>query len=140
MLTDVVASAGFWDSPVHLLISPAAFLLVLAHWGVNGRFGQAVSSFPIHLHHLVCLQSDRNDKGELWSSPCPFGLVIPAASVSGGGAACPTASLSGGEAEFGALPSYVPAPLVRVAQDELPQDLLRFVLVQVNDVHPVPNH
>ena len=58
-----------------------------------------------------------------------FCLVFPAPGMSGGGDYWPPASRLGRVAEFGALPSYVPAPLVGVLFDELPEEVLRFALV-----------
>ena len=68
----------------------------------------------------------------------PYCLGIPAHSVGGGRYSWPPPSRLGRVAEFGALPSYVPAPLKWLAFYELPEEFLRFALVQVNDLHSVP--
>ena len=54
--------------------------------------------------------------------------------------AWPLPSRLGRVAELGALPSYIPAPLMGIALYELSEEVLRFVQVQVNDLHAVLEH
>ena len=65
-------------------------------------------------------------------------LGLPAPGVGGGRDSWPPPTRLGRIAEFGALPSYVPAPLMGIVLDELPEEVLRIALVQVNDLHSVP--